>query len=358
MVEPVDLYGLTLSEMAEFVSSLGEPKFRAKQLYQWLYGARVHDFELMSDLPQKFRLALAEHCVPLSLGLGHKQEALDGTLKFLLNLQGQEQVEAVLLRPRYGTSVCLSSQVGCRMGCTFCASGLSGRARNLTAGEMVRQYLEASILNEARVEHLVLMGSGEPMDNYNAVIKAMHILHDPAGINLSYRSMTISTSGLVPGIMQLAEEGIPVNLAISLHAANDELRTQIMPVNKAYPIAKLLEAARAYFDKTHRRVTYEYILIKHVNDEVKQAEDLATLLKKAPGHINLIPFNPVAELDWKRPEKERVRAFQETLQQHGFPVTVRRELGAIIDGACGQLRRRSQNEVIQIGAVRRGHPSR
>jgi 23S rRNA (adenine2503-C2)-methyltransferase len=344
----VPLVGMTKEEMTAFVTELGEPAFRAKQLFQWVYQKGVKDFAQMTNLPAAFRQKLAERArLVLCQAEVAQQAAPTRTTKYLFQLPDGQKVESVLMRHRYGNSVCVTSQVGCRLGCTFCASTFGGLVRNLLAGEIVDQILTmAKDLPEGeRVDSVVLMGSGEPMENYDEVLKAIRLMHDPDGLNIGYRHITLSTSGVVPHIYRLADEGLPITLALSLHAPNDELRSSLMPVNRVWPVAEVLAATKHYAEKTGRRVTYEYILIEGVNDNPEQAEELLGLLKGSLAHVNLIPMNPVAERpQFRRPSKERIRRFAEILEQGGIEATVRREMGGDIDAACGQLRNRVQRQ--------------
>jgi 23S rRNA (adenine2503-C2)-methyltransferase len=338
------LVGMTPDEMAAFVQELGEPKFRAKQLFQWVYAKCVKTFDEMTNLPAGLRQKLADRAIVALLEEETKQYAAPTrTTKYLFRLSDGQKVESVLMQHAYGNSVCVTTQVGCRMGCSFCASTFGGLVRNLTAGEIVDQIvmMQRDLPEGERIGSVVLMGSGEPMENYDHVLKAIRLMHEPEGLNIGYRHVTVSTSGLVPAMQKLADEGLPITLALSLHAPNDELRSQLMPVNKMFPVAEVLEAARAYGEKTGRRVTYEYILINEVNDNPEQALELAGLLRGSLAHVNLIPMNPVAERpQYQRPDRDRILAFQELLEQNGITATVRREMGGDIDAACGQLRNR------------------
>lgn len=338
------LVGMTPQEMEEYVAELGEPRFRGRQLFEWVYARGAKSFDAMTNLPVRLRSRLQAEALVALLEEELAQEAAPTrTRKFLFRLHDGQKVESVLMRHGYGNSVCVTTQVGCRMGCTFCASTFGGLVRNLTAGEIVDQIIMAGrgLPEGERVSSVVLMGSGEPMENYDHMLKAIKLMHEPAGLNIGYRHITISTSGLVPAMHRLADEGLPVTLALSLHAPNDQLRSQLMPVNKIWPTAQVLEAARAYGEKTGRRVTYEYILIDQVNDHPEQAEELAALLAGSLAHVNLIPMNPVAERpQYRRPSRERVQQFQQILESRGLTATVRREMGGDIDAACGQLRNR------------------
>lgn len=340
------LVGMTQEEMTAFVQELGEPKFRAKQLFQWVYQKGVKDFEQMTNLPAGFRQKLAERALLQLVGREVEQHAAPtDTAKYLFRLVDDQKVESVLMQHGWGNSVCITTQVGCRMGCSFCASAVGGLVRNLTAGEIVDQIvaMQQELPAGERISHVVLMGSGEPMENYDQVLKAIRLMHDPEGLNISYRHITISTSGIVPGMRKLADEGLPITLALSLHAPEDQLRQQLMPVARIFPLEQVLEAARHYGEKTGRRVTYEYILIDEVNDGPEQAETLAALLRGSLAHVNLIPMNPVAERpQYRRSRADRVERFKEILESSGIATTVRREMGGDIDAACGQLRNRVQ----------------
>lgn len=349
------LVGMTLKEIEDLMAELGEAKFRARQLFQWVYARGVKSFAAMTNLSRELRSKLEERTLLLLLEQDVAQEAdPTATTKYLFRMYDGQKVEAVLMRHAYGNSVCLTTQVGCRMGCTFCASTFGGLVRNLTAGEIADQLImmQRDLPEGERVGHVVLMGSGEPLENYEHVVKAIRLLHEPDGLNIGYRHITLSTSGLVPGMQRLAEEGLPITLALSLHAPTDELRQQLMPVARMWPLSEVLEAASQYAEKTGRRVTYEYILIEGVNDNPQQARELGRLLKGTLAHVNLIPMNPVAERpQFRRPGSERISAFREILEQVGINTTVRREMGGDIDAACGQLRNRVAR---QRGAVRSG----
>lgn len=341
-----DLKEMSPSEMRAFCERLGEQAYRARQVFRWVHGRGAVDWREMTDLPRALRERLARVAVIGRARVLERQEDRgDGTVKLLLELADGETVETVLLRHRYGNSVCVSTQVGCRMGCAFCASTVGGLVRPLTAGEMAEQVLaiQRDLGAAERVSRVVLMGIGEPLENYDAVVKFLRLIHEPDGLGISYRNMTLSTSGLVPGIRRLAGEGLPVTLAVSLHAPNDELRSRLVPVSRRHPIAELLAACDEYAAQTGRRVTFEYALIDGVNDLPELARELGRLLQGRLCHVNLIPLNPSGRgLAGSPPE--RVREFQEIVTRYGISTTVRRELGAGIDAACGQLRRRRAAE--------------
>lgn len=347
---PVDgrrpLVGLSIEEMTDWLAELGEPRFRARQLFHWVYARGASRFADMTNLPTTLRDRLAEVAAPVALAEDVRQGAVrTRTTKYLFTLLADGQkVESVLMRHDYGWSACITTQVGCRMGCTFCASTFGGLVRNLTAGEIVEQLItmQRDVPEGERIGHVVLMGSGEPLENYDNVVRAIRLMHEPEGLNIGYRHVTVSTSGLVPAMRRLATEGLPVTLALSLHAPNDDLRTRLMPINRSWPVADVIAAARDYAQATGRRVTIEYILIAGVNDEPEHAAELAGLLDGLLAAVNLIPMNPVAERpDYRVPSPARVRAFREALESRGISATIRREMGGEIDAACGQLRNRS-----------------
>lgn len=335
------LYDMKLEEMERWVAELGQPKFRAKQIFNWMYKKRATSIDDMTDLPASFREELKQQAVLATMKEVTRQVSKDGTIKILLELHDKSTVETVLMPHNYGNSVCVSSQVGCRMGCTFCASTLGGLVRNLTAGEIVEQTMFFQrMLDERgeRVSSIVLMGSGEPLENYDAAMKFIDVISAPETLNIGTRRITVSTSGLVPAIRRLADEKRQITLAISLHSPFDDLRSSMMPVNRAWNIAQLIDACRYYWDQTGRRLTFEYALIGGVNDDLKHARALADLLDDLPCHVNLIPVNYVPERNYQRTPKDEIRAFQNELNRLGINATVRREKGHDISAACGQLR--------------------
>lgn len=338
-----DLKGFMPEEVASFMVGLGEPAFRGTQVFSWMHRNHASSFDDMTNLPLALRARLAACARMTNLAVLSRKAGSQGTVKYLLGTDDGNSVEAVRMRYRYGTSACVSTQVGCKMACAFCASGIGGFVRNLTAAEIVDQVLKINLdvsPSGGRVGNIVLMGTGEPLDNYSASVKALRILNAEGGLNISFRRMTVSTCGLVPGILRLADEGIPVTLSISLHAPTDDLRDELMPVNRRYPIAEVVQAASTYATRTGRRVTFEYALISGVNDSDLHAHLLAGLLRGLLAHVNLIPLNPVEEREYERPSRDRVMRFLGILKRSRIPVTSRRELGADIDAACGQLRRR------------------
>jgi len=339
-VERCDIKSLYLPELEAQLAALGQPKFRAKQLFSWLHEKRVSSFEEMTNLPQSLRALLAERYTIDSLKIVRRLESkLDGTVKYLLELQDKNCVEAVLMKYKHGNSLCISTQVGCRMGCKFCASTLAGLVRSLKPSEMLDEIYTAVADSGQRVDSVVLMGIGEPLDNYDNVLRFLRLISAPEGYGLSLRHLSLSTCGLVDKIYQLAEEDLGLTLSISLHAPNNAIRSQTMPINQRWGVEELLEACRAYFAKTGRRISFEYSLIEGVNDEPQHARELAQLLRGMPTHVNLIPVNPVKERDFRRGSRQKIEAFQHQLQQLGINATIRRELGADINAACGQLRR-------------------
>ena len=338
-----DLLSLPLPELARWVvQDLGEPKYRAKQLYTWLHKKQVTTLEEMTDLPLALRQKLAETAfIPPVRTRLRLESKLDGTRKFLLEMADGSCVEAVWMEYHHGPSLCISTQVGCRMGCRFCASTLGGLARDLTAGEMLGEVYEVQRQMGRPVSSLVLMGIGEPLDNLQNVLDFLTILCSPEGQGLGYRHISLSTCGLVPGIRALMEKKLGVTLSVSLHAPDDAARDAIMPVNRKYPIGELMGACRDYFAATGRRISYEYALIDGVNDSPAQAAALARLLRGQTCHVNLIPVNPVAERDTRRSTRAAVERFARRLGELGVNATIRRELGSDIAAACGQLRRRA-----------------
>ena len=344
-MERCDIKSMTLSELTELTESLGEKPFRAKQLFQWLHQKLANDVGEMTNLPQTFRETLASSTAMTSLKTVRVLESgIDGTKKFLFGLGDGNVIESVLMKYKHGNSVCISSQVGCRMGCRFCASTLDGLTRNLQASEMLDQVYRIQAMTGERVSNVVVMGSGEPMDNYDALVRFIRLLSDGNGLHISQRNITVSTCGLVPEIRCFAGEGLSVTLALSLHAPNDSVRKNLMPIANRYSLDEVLPACREYYERTGRRLTFEYSLVRGVNDSQEAAKALARLLKHEHGHVNLIPVNPIRERDYRQSEREAVERFKETLVSYGLNVTVRREMGRDIGGACGQLRKSYLNE--------------
>ena len=333
----MNLYGLTKEELEQYFVSIGEKKFKATQVFEWLYQKRVTTIEEFSNIKKEVREQLQKD-FSLELPKVIKREIDTDVEKYLFELSDNERIEAVLMRHNYGLSVCVSSQVGCNMGCKFCESGRLKKVRNLEAHEMVGQMLVIESLIKERISSVVIMGIGEPLDNYENVIRFIKIINDAKGIQIGARHITLSTCGLIPKIKELSELDIQINLAISLHAPNDHLRSEIMPINKAYPLQKLIEAIKEYIKKTNRRVTMEYILLKGVNDQKKHAKELANLLRGMNVYVNLIPYNETNHIEFQKSDKETIDAFYRELQKEKIQVTVRREFGSSISAACGQLR--------------------
>lgn len=340
------IYGLTKEELTDWLLEQGEKKFRCTQIWSWLYEQRVEEFTAMTNLSNQLIEKLAAAFILNPLKQIVVQESADGTVKYLFELPDKHMIETVLMRQEYGLSVCVTTQVGCNIGCTFCASGLLKKQRDLTAGEIVAQimlvqhYFDQRAMGE-RVSHVVVMGIGEPFDNYDNLMDFLHIINDPKGLAIGARHITVSTSGLVPKIKAFADNGLQVNLAISLHAPNNEVRTSIMRINRSFPIEKLMAAVDEYLEKTNRRITFEYIMLQQVNDRPEHAQQLANLLKdkKKLTYVNLIPYNPVSEHDqYSRSKKADVLAFYDILKKNGINCVIRKEHGTDIDAACGQLR--------------------
>lgn len=333
----INIYDLKLNEIEKLVSDIGEPRFRGKQIFGWL-AKGVESFDEMSNVPNQLLAKIAEEYDVFLPRVEEVQESSDGTKKFLFALEDGNCIESVFMKYKYGNSLCVSSQAGCRMGCRFCASTMDGLRRNLSAGEILGQVFAAERYTGEEIGHIVVMGTGEPFDNYENLKKFIEIINDRQGKNLGMRNITVSTCGLVPMIDRFSQDFDQVNLAISLHSASDEIRSQMMPINKKYPVDELLDACRKYVDKTHRRITFEYTLVDGVNDSLDDALLLAGKLKGLNCHVNLIPLNEVKETGLSTTPRQRALAFQEVLEGKGIQCTIRRELGDDIDGACGQLR--------------------
>lgn len=340
------IYGLTMGDLQTWFEEQGEQKFRASQVWDWLYIKRVQTFKEMTNLAKNTIDLLTEAFDMSPLNQVVVQESADGTIKYLFELSDKNMIETVMMRQEYGLSVCVTTQVGCNIGCTFCASGLLKKQRDLTAGEIVAQIMQVQFFLDARklgerVSHIVVMGIGEPFDNYDNVMQFLHIVNDGKGLGIGARHMTVSTSGLIHKIKEFADFDMQVNLAISLHAPNNEVRTSIMRINRNNPVEKLMLAVDEYLEKTNRRITFEYIMLSNVNDRPEHARQLAELLsnKKKLTYVNLIPYNPVSEHDqYSRSSKEDVLAFYEVLKSKGVNCVIRKEQGTDIDAACGQLR--------------------
>mgnify|MGYP002579489636 FL=1 len=340
MIEKVDVKSLNLKELEEFLLSLGEKKFRAKQIYEWMHIHHVTSFDEMTNLSKNLRETLKEKADLTVLEEELVQiSKIDGTRKYLFALADGNMIESVLMKYKHGNSVCVSSQVGCRMGCRFCASTLDGLVRNLTPSEILEQIYRIQESIGERISNVVVMGSGEPMDNYDNIVKFIELLTDEHGLHISQRNLTVSTCGLVPRMKQLADLKLQITLALSLHASSQEKRKELMPVANSYELSEVLDACRYYFDKTGRRITFEYSLVGGVNDTREDAKALAGLLRGQNCHVNLIPVNPVKEKGYVQPDRTAVLDFKDKLEKYGINATIRREMGRDIDGACGQLRR-------------------
>ena len=338
------LKSMTVPELAQVLKDLGQPGFRAKQVFSWLHkGARTYDD--MTNLPQSLRQALtAEYPILAPVAVRKQESRKDGTIKYLWKLADGNCVETVLMRYHYGNTVCISTEVGCRMGCAFCASTLGGLVRPLEPYEMLDQVLFTQVDSGLPISHIVLMGIGEPLDNLENVLRFLELVNDPDGMNISMRHISLSTCGLVPKIDELAQKKLQISLAISLHGPTDEIRNKIMPVNKAYPIDVLMEACRRYYDATSRRIHFEYAMIQGLNDSETNARQLLKLLKGLPAHVNMIPLNHVEESPLKPSSRATVLRFQKILEEGGVTATVRRTLGGDINASCGQLRRKYTKE--------------
>ena len=340
----MNLKSMTLPELSALLKEMGQPAFRAKQLYTWLHRG-VRSYEEMTNLPGALRAALAEkYPIHAPTVLRRQESQKDGTIKYLWQLSDGNCVETVLMRYHYGNTVCISTEVGCRMGCAFCASTIGGLVRKLEPFEMLDEVLFTQVDSGQPISHIVLMGIGEPLDNFDNVMRFLELVNSPEGMNISMRHISLSTCGLVPRIDELAKRKLQLTLSVSLHAPNDRVRNTIMPVNKAYPSQELLDACRRYYAETSRRISFEYAMIDGVNDSVEDARELIGRLKGLPAHFNLIPLNHVEESPLKPSSKAAVALFQKTLEDAGIPATVRRTLGGDIDASCGQLRRKYTKE--------------
>lgn len=338
-MEKIDIKSLNYDELEDYIVSIGEKKFRAAQLYSWMHEKLACSYDEMTNISDKLKKVLKENTLYTCLEPVRVQESqIDGTKKYLFRLYDGNLIESVFMRYHHGNSVCISSQVGCKMGCRFCASTLNGCVRNLEPSEMLDQIYRIQSLTGERVSNIVIMGSGEPMDNYDNVVKFLGLINSDKGLNISQRNITVSTCGLVPRIKQLAELKLQITLAISLHAPNDELRKTMMPIAYTYSIEQIMDACRYYLSQTARRISFEYSLVKGVNDSPECARQLIKLVHGMNCHINLIPVNPIKERDYEQSEKNSIHNFKEILEKAGVNVTIRREMGRDIDGACGQLR--------------------
>jgi 23S rRNA (adenine2503-C2)-methyltransferase len=342
----MDIISYTKEELENLIVELGDKKYRAGQIYEWIHKKHVTSYDEMLNVPKTLKEKLAE-IAPMNAPeiVTFQESKIDGTRKYLYKLYDDSVIESVFMRYKHGNSVCISSQVGCRMGCRFCASTLDGLMRNLSAGEMLMQIYGIERDTGERVSNVVVMGTGEPLDNYDNLIKFIKMLSDENGINISQRNITVSTCGLVPKIDELADEDLQITLALSLHASNQAKREALMPIALKYNINDVVDACKRYFDKTGRRISFEYSLVSGQNDTAEDAAELSHLIKGINCHVNLIPVNPIKERDYVAPDRTAVIGFKERLEKNGINVTIRREMGGDIDGACGQLRKKYMSKV-------------
>lgn len=345
ITDKLDIRSMSLDALGELLTDLGQPKFRALQIFKWLQSG-VESFDEMTNIPLNLRQKLEDiSYIATVKALRRYVSKIDGTVKYVYELFDGELIESVLMKYEHGYTVCISTQVGCRMGCKFCASGIYGLTRNLTASEMLAQITYAQRDNNIRVSNIVMMGMGEPLDNFDNSVKFLKLVSDDNGLNIGLRHISLSTSGVVTGIKKLAEYNMPITLSISLHAPNDEIRSSTMPVNKKWNIDALLAACREYQKVTTRRISFEYALIEGVNDSDENAKELAARLKGIMCHVNLIPANPVKENTFKKPDRKAIIAFQKKLESYGITATIRRTLGADINASCGQLKKKTKEEI-------------
>ena len=333
-----------LEELKKELQAINEKPFRAEQIFKWLYQEKVKSFDEMTNLSLDLREKLKQNYIICNYNILKKQESKDGTIKYLFDVLDGNAIETVLMSYHHGYSICVSSQIGCKMGCKFCASTGINFIRSLTSGEIVEQIIAVEQDQNIRISNVVFMGIGEPFDNYDNVVNAIHIINNPKGLNIGARHISVSTSGLVPKIYQLADENIQCTLSISLHATNNEKRSAMMPVNNAYPIKELIQACKDYIAKTNRRISFEYALAKDNNDNLDDAKELVKLLKGMLCHVNLIPINKIENGQYSKSTNENIMKFRDYLNDHGIVATIRRELGSDIDAACGQLRRKNLKE--------------
>lgn len=339
-LEKTDVKSLNIEELKKLLERIGDKPFRAKQIYEWLHVKLVSEFDEMTNLSKELREQLKANCDLTNLTVLNKLESATGeTSKFLFQLRDQNVLESVLMKYHHGNSVCISSQVGCKMGCKFCASALGGFERNLTPGEMLDQIYKIQKISGERVSNVVVMGTGEPLDNLDNLVQFIHMLSDENGLNISQRNITVSTCGLVDKIKKLAEEKLQITLALSLHAPNDTVRQELMPIAARYDMDTLLGACEYYYKKTGRRITFEYSLVEGVNDLSEYAKELADRLKGMNCHVNLIPVNPIKERNYRQSQAKNIQNFKNILEKYRINVTIRREMGTDIDAACGQLRK-------------------
>ena len=333
-----------IDELKKELQNMGEKPFRAEQIFKWIFQDKVKKFDDMTNLSLELREKLKQNYTICNFNILQKQESKDGTIKYLFDILDGNAIETVLMSYHHGYSICVSSQIGCKMGCKFCASTGINFVRNLTSGEIVEQILAVEQDTGIRISNVVFMGIGEPLDNYENVVNAIHIINNPKGLNIGARHISVSTSGLVPNIYRLADENIQCTLSISLHATNNEKRSSMMPVNNIYPIQELIKACKDYIKKTNRRISFEYALAKDNNDNLDDAKELVNLLKGMLCHVNLIPINKIENGEYSKSSNENIMKFRDYLNDHGIVATIRRKLGSDIDAACGQLRRKSLNK--------------
>lgn len=339
-MQKIDIKSLDYSELALKIKELSLPAFRTKQIYEWIHVKLIRNFDEMTNLSKDLREVLKENFVLTTLEVVDSlHSSLDGTAKYLFGLPEGKVIESVLMKYRHGNSVCISSQVGCKMGCKFCASTIGGLERNLLPSEMLDQVYSIQAMSGERVSNVVVMGTGEPFDNYDNLMIFLRILTDEHGLNISARNITVSTCGIPDKIKAFAQEGLPITLALSLHAPNNQIRTKLMPVAGKYSLEEVLEAYQYYYEKTGRRLTFEYSMVEGINDEEEHAKELSSLIKGINCHVNLIPVNPIKERNYKKSENKKVQKFKNILEKNRINVTIRREMGADIDAACGQLRK-------------------
>lgn len=344
----LDIKSLTIDELKELVVKYGEKPFRAKQLYEWMHKKLASSYDEMTNLSKRFKDSISKEWPYLNLEVLEVQTSkIDGTQKYLFRLSDGNVIESVLMKYHHGNSVCISSQVGCKMGCRFCASTIGGWTRNLTPGEMLEQIYRIQAMSGERVSNIVMMGTGEPMDNYDNMLKFLHMISDENGLNISQRNITVSTCGIVPRMRQLADEKLQITLALSLHASTDEKRRELMPIANKYSMDEVLDACRYYYEQTGRRLTFEYSLVGGKNDTEEDARLLSQRIKGLNCHVNLIPVNPIKERDYRQSDKKVIDKFKNKLEKYGINVTIRREMGRDIDGACGQLRKSYQDKMAQ-----------
>lgn len=340
MALDIDVKSMYIDELTEWVKKQGEPQFRAKQLYEWMHKKYAGSTDDMTNIPKKLREKIDNDGFVSIVEETRQTSKSDGTIKFLFRLGDGQMIESVFMKYNYGNSICISSQAGCRMGCRFCASTIGGLVRNLTASEMLEQVYAAMRITGERISNIVVMGTGEPLDNYDNLIRFIKIISDEAGYNISQRNITVSSCGIVPRIYDLADENLTITFALSLHAPTDIERKELMPIASRYSLAETIDACKAYFDKTGRRITFEYSLVKGKNDSIEHAEKLAGLLHGINCHVNLIPINPVRERDFEQSDNDSVQKFKLALEKKSINGTIRKSMGSDIDAACGQLRRK------------------